>query len=775
MLLLTVLIFGSIAVVFDSYSRKHEERQGALYTFALQNATLQNVEDELEWMESTVALTVKHVMDVRNMDHSDALQFIGQLVKNNALLLGVGYISYDNSDMAKAPVDYVYELPDGRVAYNTIPREEYNYTQTEWFQTAVKEGRGEWTEPYLDKAGTHRMIASYAQPIKDANGKLRGVVVADVALADLSEELNTVQPFRNGYSFIISRKGTVIAHPDTTLIMRQNITSLARLLGDDDYETLGTQMLAGKKGSLHCELDSTDVLVCYAPLPHVGWSVASVCPYSTVVSELGSVTLTVLAIILVGILLLAVCIHVLLQHMVRPIRQLTDAAYHIAQGDFNAQLPDMPTNDDFGKLHDAFAHMQHSLKRYISDLQTATEARERINGELNVAHRIQMEILPTDFVMPQGYASIDADAYLRPARSVGGDFYDFRLEDGKMYFAIGDVSGKGVAAAIVMSMTCTLFRSLVSRHESPAAIMDQLNKMLERNNQTSIFVTMFVGILDAATGNLVYSNAGHNAPVLFSPTGGCTELPVKPKLPLGLFASVSYAEQTCRMQEGQSLLLYTDGLTEAENARKEQLGTQRMETELQQLTGKTAHEVIDGMKRSLTLFVGEAEQSDDLTLFAISYNGCQTLVIDNELKETAKLPAFLDQLSREMQLPRQFTLSLRLALEEALVNAVSYAYPKGEKGTINLKAIHDKDNRLLRFELTDSGKPFDPTKVAEADVTLGVEERPVGGLGIFLIRKCMDSVTYRRDNGMNRLIMTKALPKEEREATQNGSGSEGTS
>ena len=333
------------------------------------------------------------------------------------------------------------------------------------------------------------------------------------------------------------------------------------------------------------------------------------------------------------------------------------------------------------------------------------------------------------------------------------------------------VSGKGVAAAIVMSMTCTLFRSLVSRHESPAAIMDQLNKMLERNNQTSIFVTMFVGILDAATGNLVYSNAGHNAPVLFSPTGGCTELPVKPKLPLGLFASVSYAEQTCRMQEGQSLLLYTDGLTEAENARKEQLGTQRMETELQQLTGKTAHEVIDGMKRSLTLFVGEAEQSDDLTLFAISYNGCQTLVIDNELKESAKLPAFLDQLSLEMQLPRQFTLSLRLALEEALVNAVSYAYPKGEKGTINLKAIHDKDNRLLRFELTDSGKPFDPTKVAEADVTLGVEERPVGGLGIFLIRKCMDSVTYRRDNGMNRLIMTKALPKEEREAPQNGSGS----
>lgn len=757
MVLLTMLIFGSIAVVLCSYSTKHEERQGALYSFALQNATLQNVEDELEWMESTVALTVKHVMDVRNMNHSDALQFIGQLVKNNALLLGVGYISYDKTDMAKAPVDYVYEQPDGTVAYNSIPREQYNYTQTEWFQTAVKEGRGAWTEPYVDKTGTHRMVASYAQPIKDARGKLRGVVVADVALSDLSDELNTVQPFRNGYSFIISRKGTVIAHPDTTLIMKQDIRTLARLLDDDDYDTLGAEMLAGKKGSLHCELDSTDVLVCYAPLSHVGWSVASVCPYSEVVSELGSVTFTVLAIIFVGMLLLAICIHVLLQHMVRPVRQLTDAAYHIAQGDFNAQLPDMHTNADFVKLHDAFANMQHSLKKYIADLQTATEARERINGELNVAHRIQMEILPTDFVMPQGYGNIDTDAYLRPARSVGGDFYDFQLEEGKMYFAIGDVSGKGVAAAIVMSMTCTLFRSLVSRHETPSAIMGQLNKMLERNNQTDIFVTMIVGILDAATGQLTYCNAGHNAPFIFSTRGGCAELPVKPKLPLGLFASVSYTEQTCTMEDGQTILLYTDGLTEAENTRKEQMGTQRVEKQLQSLQGKTAHEVIDGMKRSLTHFVDGAEQSDDLTLFAISYRGCKTLVIGNELKETAKLPAFLDQLAEEIQLPRQLMLSLRLALEEALVNVVSYAYPKGEKGAINLKAVHDTTHSQLRFELTDSGKPFDPTKVAEADVTLGVDERPVGGLGIFLIRKCMDSVAYRRDNGMNRLIMTKTL------------------
>ncbi len=755
MLLLTVCIFGAIAVALDRYSRNREERQGSLYTFALQNATLQNVEDELEWMESTVELTVRHVMDKRNMDHEDALKFIGQLVKNNTLLLGVGYISYDNADPKKAPVDYVYELPDGTVDYNTMSRQQYNYTRTEWYRSAVKEGKGQWTEPYIDKTGTHRMVASYAQPIKDESGKLRGVVVADVALADLSDELNTVQPFKNSYSFMLSRKGTVIAHPDTALIMKEDIRSLARKLDDDDYDTLGNMMLAGKKGALHCELDGTDVLVCYAPLPHVGWSVASVCPYSTIMTELGSITFTVLAIIFVGILMLAVCIHVLLSHMVRPIREMTGAAYRIAQGDFDARLPEVTTNDDFGKLHDAFAHMQQSLKTYVSDLEKATKARERINGELEVANRIQMEILPTDFVLPQGYEQIDMDAYLTPARSVGGDFYDFRLEDGKMCFCVGDVSGKGVAAAIVMSMTCTLFRSLVGRGEKPAETMRQLNRMLVRNNQTDIFVTMFVATLDPATGHMTYCNAGHNAPYLFSPDGECAKLPVKPKLPLGLFAEVDYIEQEYTLSEKQRLLLYTDGLTEAENGSKEQMGERRVEETLRQLAPLTSHQIVEGIRERMRAFVGEAEQSDDLTLLVLGYRSCHTLIMDNRLPEIEKLPPFIDALGQEAGLERPQLMQMRLALEEALVNVVNYAYPKQETGKINLKALYEPRYKTIRLELTDSGKPFDPTRVPDADTSLGVDERPVGGLGIFLMRKCMDEVDYRRENGMNKLMMTK--------------------
>ncbi len=755
-LLLTVLIFGCIAIVFGSYGRQQEETQAALYTFALQNATIQNMDDELEWMESTVEMTISQQLTNPSADRTNGLKFIGQLVRNNTLILGVGYISYDKRRNHDTILDYVYEDSKGNIIYNTIPFDQYDYTKTQWYHHAVNENKGEWTEPYVDQTGSHKAIVSYAKAIRDKAGNVKGVVVVDVSLHDLTQELSTVQPFQNSYSFILSKKGKVIAHPDTSLILKEDIFSMAHLLDDDDYTTLGEKMLAGEKGTLHCELGDTDMLVCYAPLPHVGWTVASVCPYSTVKSEMGSLTVIILVILIVGIILLLMCFSILISHMVRPLREMTDVAYRIAQGDFNASLPTMSTDGDFGKLHEAFAHMQLSLKTYVNDLENATKARERINSELKVAHRIQMEILPTDFVLPQGYENLDIDAFITPARSVGGDFYDFWLENGKIYLAIGDVSGKGVAAAIVMAMTCTMFRSLVSERKSTSEIMSQLNRMLTRNNQTEMFVTMFIGVLDTHTGELTYCNAGHTAPFLFSPDG-CSLLPLIPKLPLGLFDGVAYVEQKYTMHANQTILLYTDGLTEAENEQRAQLGTERVRQILEGMANKTSHEVIKDIRHHLQLFVGNAEQSDDLTLFAISYNNCEQLVIDNRLAELEKLPLFLNRVGERLGLEKRLLLSLRLALEEAMVNVVNYAYPKGETGKINLKVKYEPQESTLRFELTDSGKPFDPTTAKDADISLGVEERPVGGLGIFLIKKCMDEVTYKRENGMNRLMMTKKI------------------
>ena len=756
-----ILIFGSIAVVFSSFIHQQEEEQATQYSFALQNSTSQNFEDEMEWMEQTVELTVKRVMANPSEDRHKSLKFIAQLVKNNSLLLGVGYINYTDQSLHNTSLDYVYEDSISGMKYNCVPLTKYDHTKTQWYQNATRKKHGEWTEPYLDQTGIRKAIITYALPLKDSLKNITGVVTADVALTELTDELNSVQPFDHSYSFILSKKGTVVAHPKTELILKEDIFSLAKTLNDDDYTTIGKKIKAGGKGSLHCELDGTDVLVSYAPLPHFGWYVVSVCPYSAIVSELGSVSLKILLIMVVGLILLSVCLRILITHMIRPVRQMTDAAYQIAQGDFNASLPAIAVHDDFGKLHDAFEHMQQSLKTHIRDLENATQARERINGELKAAQRIQTEILPTDFVLSQGYENIDIDGFLKPARQVGGDFYDFVMKDGKIYFTIGDVSGKGVAAAIVMAMTCTLFRSLVAKHSSTSEIMDIINENLARNNQTDMFATMFLGILDTRTGEMRYCNAGHNTPYLFSVSEGCCKLPTRPKLPLALFGNTSYVEQTYQLKPGQSLLLYTDGLTEAENAGRQQFGSQRVEQLLATLGGKTSHEVITNVREQLQLFVGEAEQSDDLTLFTLCYDGCRTLILDNRQDELAKLPPFVWKLTNAFDLTHKDEMSLRLVLEEALMNIISYAYPKRDTGKVNLKAVCHRtgERTCLRLEITDSGKPFDPTqaKTNEAQFTHDIEQRPVGGLGIFLIRKHMDEVTYKRENDMNKLIMIKYI------------------
>ena len=756
---ITVLIFGCIAVVFDSYCRQREEKQAILYTFALQGDLLQKLENELVSVESAVDLTAKQMMNTPYVEHSKLVNFMQLLVQNNSSILGVGFISYkdDEEQDAPTPLEYIYKDKHGIFQHRHLPRTQYRYQGEPWYINAVNYNEGQWTEPYLDKWGSHDRMVSYAIAIRDSHKRLRGVVVADVALEQLASDVDNIKPFKDSYSFTLSKKGVVITHPQTRFIMRNTVFSMGRILQENDYNEIGKNMLAGKKGVVHCKLQGTDVLVCYAPLPHVGWSVCSVCPYSTIMSELGSITYTILIILVIGLLLLVVCVHFIVVRTSEPIHQMTEAAYLIAQGNFHVTLPEVKTKDELRKLHDAFAFMQQSIRTYIQDLEQTTRAKERIESELNVAHRIQMSIVPNENSLRQANKYIDIDAILKPAREVGGDFYDYLIKDNQLYFAIGDVSGKGIAASLVMSITCTLLRSIMQWHSSPGEIVTLLNEALSQNNQANMFVTLFLGRLDLETGRLTYCNAGHNPPYLFSVDDGCQKLAVVPNLSLGIYDSFNYQEQSVDLQKHQSLLLYTDGLTEAENPTKLQMGKQRVENVLATNAGRSAHDILTVLQQEMDKFVDGARQSDDLTLLAVCYEqkDNNTLVLKNRLEELEKLQPFVENIGKNLSLPTSLVSSINLALEEAIVNIINYAYPEGKMGDIRLKASFDSEPSRILFELTDSGIPFDPTSVKEADVTLGIEERPVGGLGIFMMRKLMDEVTYKRQEEKNILLMIK--------------------
>ncbi|MBO4250617.1 MAG: SpoIIE family protein phosphatase [Paludibacteraceae bacterium] len=400
----------------------------------------------------------------------------------------------------------------------------------------------------------------------------------------------------------------------------------------------------------------------------------------------------------------------------------------------------------------------------------STARNQSIENELTIARKIQMAMLPTRFPPFPDYPSINAYGEVIPAKEVGGDLFDFFIRENKLFFCVGDVSGKGVPASIVMAMTRSIFRSFSSYLNSPAQIVTQMNDSLSgEGNDQSMFVTLFLGVLDLSTGELKYCNAGHNAPIQMSNVK-CQISNLKSKmvdcvsnLPLGVLGGFEYKEQEAKMEIGDTLFLYTDGLTEAENSTHEQFGEQRMNERLQLMADRLPKEIIEAMQQAVVSFVGDAEQSDDLTMFAIRLldksqisniqsqmtSGHFSLVMRNDIQQIPTLAEWVEMIG----MPQELNMPINLALEEAVSNVMLYAYP-GKSGQVLVEC--DKSDKLV-FTITDSGVPFDPTQQEDPDVTQSAEERPIGGLGIFLVRQIMDDIRYERKDNKNILTLTKRI------------------
>ena len=380
---------------------------------------------------------------------------------------------------------------------------------------------------------------------------------------------------------------------------------------------------------------------------------------------------------------------------------------------------------------------------------------ERLNTELQVAKRIQSEMLPHDYITHDNF---DIAASLLSAREVGGDIYDYFLRDDKLFFCIGDASGKGVASALIMSVTHSMFRSFGSRESHPARIMQKINQAVCHGNDSSMFVTFFIGVLDLPTGRLQYCNAGHDTPQLID--NRARDLDVKSNIPLGVDIDWFYEGQLAELKPGNTLLLYTDGLTEAMDAKHDQFGLQRVKDTIEQHLEDAPQQLLDALHAMCSEFVNGAEQSDDLTMLAVKFTPKEEetimhreLTIDNSLSHVPSVNDFVKSVGDELKLSKNDSQNLKLAIEEAVVNVINYAYPTGEKGDINIEATATATS--LKFKIIDTGVAFAPTDAPDVDTSLTAEERQIGGLGIFLVRQLMDTINYERIEGKNVLTLTK--------------------
>ena len=454
--------------------------------------------------------------------------------------------------------------------------------------------------------------------------------------------------------------------------------------------------------------------------------------------------------------------------MVRPLREFAESAMNIAEGNLDTPLPAIHSEDELLQLRNTFEHMQHALKQHINDLQATTASKERLQSELKIAHDIQMGMIPTAFPQRQ---DLDLFASMTPAKEVGGDLYDFIIEGDELFFIIGDVAGKGVPASLYMAVTRTLFRNLAGNYQSAANIVREMNHAIASTNDSFVFVTVFVGVLDMKTHYLTYCNAAHNAPVMITPEGECSLLEVETNLPIGIEDRYNYNEQQVDFPPGSALLLYTDGLTEAtyyaKDGSRKLFGEERVLHDTEKNSKASAIEIIDYLKQHVAVFVDGTEQSDDLTMLFLRHGIAQEagvspsrrLIMKNEMIEVGRMRTFFFSVCREYGIDEETAKTLNLALEEWVANVICYAYPKGMRGHVEVTA--DVADDVLTLVIKDHGVAFDPTQHAEVDINAELDERTIGGLGIHLVRTIMDTVDYERTtDGYNRLVLTKNLKTE---------------
>lgn len=498
-----------------------------------------------------------------------------RLAEQNDQIVGAGISFAPNfyPKMGRWFEPYVKAEKGKAAVMSQLGSETHDYTQMDFYTMTMKSGEPYWSEPYLDSDGAHAIVTTYAYPLRDKTGKVVAIMGADVSLDWLEKLINASHIYPSSYNMMISRTGQLMVCPVESLVMRQNIQEATAGMKDTTMQSINREMLAGRSGQTVVTDDNGEKnYVFYSPIKGTtGWSMAVACSDKEIYYGLRQVGFNLLLLMLFGLALMA---------------------YIIARAIRN-------------------------FKR----LQAVNAEKERIGSELRIANGIQMGMLPKIFPPYPDRDDMDIYGSLVPAKEVGGDLYDFYIRDEKLFFCIGDVSGKGVPASLVMAVTRSLFRTVSAHEDNPSNIVMKLNEAMTEMNESCMFVTLFVGALDLSTGRLHYCNAGHCPPLLIG--NELTLLPVDTNIPVGFLAEWQYTSQQIMLPPQTSIFLYTDGLTEARNAEKEMFGKQRMNDVIRKAIekGKTAPEqTIRMMAEAKNRFVNGNEQSDDLTMLAIRYN-----------------------------------------------------------------------------------------------------------------------------------------------------------
>lgn len=444
------------------------------------------------------------------------------------------------------------------------PAADGSYATADWYLIPKLLEAPYWTEPYFSAGEGNALACAFSKPFQ-LKGAFAGVVTADISLVELEKMLRDID-VQSGYAFIIGRSGTFIAHPNPDFVLRESPFSLAETLARPDLRILGKNMILGRQGIVALPDISTgeQSWMVYTPIPATGWSFAAVIPEDRILAPVRAQLYRQLALMLIGLAVIMLGIVVTSFGITNPLRKLTAFAGEISAGRLDVRIEGIERKDEIQRLAEVFNKTVADLNQYIKDFTAATKAKEAVESELRIARQIQESLLPRVFPAFPERPEFDLYAKNSPAKDVAGDFYDFFfLDDDHLAVLIADVSGKGVPAALFMAVNRTLMKTVCQKGVGPAESVRAANEILSRDNDACMFTTLFLAVFNVRTGELTYANAGHNPPFIVSRDRRIRTLASMGDAFLGVDAEAAYHEGRSRLEPGDLLVLYTDGVTEA--------------------------------------------------------------------------------------------------------------------------------------------------------------------------------------------------------------------
>ena len=521
-----------------------------------------------------------------------------------------------------APYVFGEETDPSRLRYVDLAAAGIPYTRSEWYARPAATGQSSWSEPYVDEASGRAMV-TYSVPVFSGQGaprRLRGVATADVPLHFLARIVAEVHPGQNGRALVLSQAGRILALSESGRL-EVDAPLLEQLPPERraELEPLVRHMLAGASGFLPAEMNGRAGRVIYQPIGIAEWSLGVFYPEQDFMAGAQRLRLVEATLGLLGLLVLAAVVVALSRRLTAPLRELAGAARGLA-ANLDAELPAPHSRDELGALATAFGEMRDALRRYVHDLEVTTAAKQRLESELAIAKRIQMDMLPSRQAgsPEEGY---ELAALLEPARQVGGDLFDHLASAGHVFFLVADVSGKGVPAALFMARAKTLFEAAAARQRDPSALLAEVNRGLCRENEAGMYVTAVCGVVELATGELCFACAGHEPPVRLG--RGAPPLPLETEggTVLGLLDGAAYPQTRVCLSPGEAVFACTDGVNEAFDADGALFGTPRLLDCLASLAAAPPEAVNAGVRDAVRAFAGAARQSDDITALTLRYRG----------------------------------------------------------------------------------------------------------------------------------------------------------